>query len=120
MVGALTIGPALPHVVNLLGSVAWQSVVVMASMASLVGSALAKWWAQDGPYPFPQTTFDTRLIHRLIEPLGVRLATLGYFGLCAHGRHDLARSRDRTSRQMGLGVCTPAAWSNRRNRLRVR
>jgi MFS family permease len=79
LVGALTLGSAVPHLVNGLGGLDWETVVYATSALTLVGGLLAL-AVRDGPYPFPQATFDPRQAARVFANRGVRLASLGYFG----------------------------------------
>lgn len=80
MVGAITLGSALPHLVNGLGGVRWQTVIVVTSALTVVGGLLAEVVGRDGPFPFPQATFDPSQARKAFADRGVRLATLGYFG----------------------------------------
>jgi MFS family permease len=79
LVGALTLGSATPHLVNGLGGLEWQTVVYATSALTLAGGLLAL-AVRDGPYPFPEATFDPRQAGRVFTNRGVRLASLGYFG----------------------------------------
>ena len=79
LVGALTLGSAVPHLVNGLGGLDWHTVVYATSALTLAGGALAL-AVRDGPYPFPQATFDPHQARRVFANRGVRLASLGYFG----------------------------------------
>jgi MFS family permease len=79
LVGALTLGSAVPHLVNGLGGLDWQTVVYATSALTLAGGVLAL-AVRDGPYPFPQATFDPHQARRVFANRGVRLASLGYFG----------------------------------------
>ncbi len=79
LVGALTLGTASPHLINALGGLQWQTVVVVASVLSLVGAAVAL-SVPEGPFPFPRAIFDPRQLRRTVGNRGVRLASLGYFG----------------------------------------
>jgi MFS family permease len=79
LVGALTLGSAAPHLVNGLGGLEWQTVVYATSALTLAGGLLAL-AVRDGPYPFPEATFDPRQAGRVFANRGVRLASLGYFG----------------------------------------
>jgi MFS family permease len=79
VVGALTVGSALPHFVNGLGGVAWEPVIGATSALTLAGGVIAV-SVPDGPFPFPRARFDPRQAHRAIANRGVRLASLGYFG----------------------------------------
>jgi MFS family permease len=80
MVGALTLGSALPHLLNGLGGVEWRSVLLVTSVLTLLGGLLAELVARDGPFPFPRSVFDPKQIGKAFTNQGVRLACLGYFG----------------------------------------
>ena len=79
LVGALALGAATPHLVNALGGLDWRTVVLATSALTLAGGLLAL-AVRDGPYPFPQATFDPHQARRVFSNRGVRLASLGYFG----------------------------------------
>jgi MFS family permease len=80
MVGALTIGSALPHLVNGLGGLGWRTVILITSALTVAGGILARFAFHPGPFAFPPAVFDPRLAGRLVRNRGVRLASLGYFG----------------------------------------
>ena len=80
MVGALTLGSAVPHLVNGVGGLEWQIVIVATSVLTLGGGLLAEVVAQDGPFGFPRALFDPRQAGLAWRNRGVRLASLGYFG----------------------------------------
>ncbi len=80
LVGALTLGSALPNLLNGLGGVHWPRVIIATSTLTLAGGMLAAFAGHDGPYPFPSAEFNPREGLRLFANRGVRLATLGYFG----------------------------------------
>jgi MFS family permease len=79
LVGALTLGTASPHLINALGGLEWTTVVVVASMLSLIGAAVAL-SVPEGPFPFPRAIFDPHQVRRTVGNRGVRLASMGYFG----------------------------------------
>jgi MFS family permease len=79
MVGALTLGSALPHLVRGLGGLDWRVVVATTSAVTVVGGVVAL-VADDGPYPFPRARFDPRAALRVVADRDVRLASYGYFG----------------------------------------
>jgi MFS family permease len=80
MVGGLTLGSAMPHLLNGLGGVEWRRVIVYTSLLTIAGGILAELIGRDGPFPFPRAVFDPRQAARAFANRGVRLATLGYFG----------------------------------------
>ena len=79
MVGALTLGSALPHLVRALGGLDWRVVVAVTSAATVAGGVVAL-VGRDGPYPFPRAAFDPGQALAVMRDRQVRLASLGYFG----------------------------------------
>ncbi len=80
MVGALTLGSAAPHLVNGLGGLEWQRVIVATSLLTLLGGLIAEFLGRDGPFPFPRAPFDPRKAWQVFSDRKVMLASLGYFG----------------------------------------
>ena len=80
LVGALTIGGAVPHLVNGLGGLDWQTVVVATSVLTAAGAVIVLIGVGEGPFPFPRAVFDPRQVGLVFRNRGVRLASLGYFG----------------------------------------
>jgi MFS family permease len=80
LVGGLTLGSAMPHLLNELGGLDWRVVIVGTSVLTLIGGLVAEFGTTDGPFPFPRAVFDPRQIFASFANRGVRLATLGYFG----------------------------------------
>jgi MFS family permease len=80
VVGALTVGSALPHLVNGLGGLRWEVVVVSASALTVTGGLLAYVAVPEGPFRFPPAVFDPRQAGLVFRNRGVRLASIGYFG----------------------------------------
>ncbi len=80
MVGALTLGSALPHLVNGLGGARWQTVILVTSIATVGGGAIAEFFTRDGPHVFPRAVFNPRQMGLIARDRGVRLASIGYFG----------------------------------------
>jgi MFS family permease len=80
VVGALTVGSALPHLVNGLGGLDWQTVVYATSALTLAGGLVAFLGVPEGPFQFPRAVFAPRQARLVFANRGVRLASLGYFG----------------------------------------
>jgi len=80
LVGGLTLGSAMPHLLNGLGGPDWRLVILGTSVLTLLGGFVAEFGTADGPFPFPQAVFNPRQIVASFANRGVRLATLGYFG----------------------------------------
>jgi len=80
MVGALTIGSGLPHLVNGVGGAGWRWVLVVTSAATFIGGVVADRLGTDGPYTYPVAPFEPRAVRDAFANRRVRLATLGYFG----------------------------------------
>jgi MFS family permease len=80
LVGGLTLGSAVPHLLNGLGGLDWRLVILGTSVLTVLGGLLAEFGTADGPFPFPRAVFDPRQIVASFANRGVRLSTLGYFG----------------------------------------
>jgi MFS family permease len=80
VIGALTLGSALPHLFRALGGFDWRLVVVSSSAASLAAAALFLLAIREGPYPFARATMDPRQIGAVFRNRPLMLANLGYFG----------------------------------------
>ena len=80
MIGALTVGSALPHLINSIGELDWQAVILATSVLTLVGGLIAEYLAADGPYASPAAPFDPAKLRSVVANREFRLASLGYFG----------------------------------------
>ena len=80
LVGALTLGSAVPHLVNGLGGLEWRVVIYATSVLTAAGGLLVVRLVGDGPFPFPRAVFDVGQARRALRDRGVRLVSLGYFG----------------------------------------
>lgn len=79
MVGALTLGSALPHLVNSFGGWDWRGVVLATSLLAALGGLIAA-RVGEGPHTFPRAVFDPRQALRVLASRPMRLTTLGYLG----------------------------------------
>ena len=80
LAGAITVGNAVPHLVNGLGGADWHVVIYATSVLTLGGGLIAEFAVREGPFPFPRATFNPRQAGRVFANRGVWLASFGYFG----------------------------------------
>src|SRR5829696_8119644 len=80
LVGALTMGKAMPYLVNALGSGNWRANVLFVSFLSVIGGLIVLFFVADGPHGLPPARFDVTQVVRVFGNRGVRLASFGYFG----------------------------------------
>jgi len=83
LVGALTLGSALPHVFNALGAetgrIDWRLTLGLASLSATVGAVLIR-CAPVGPNIAPSPPFNPRFALKAWLSPSLRLANLGYLG----------------------------------------
>ena len=79
LVGALTLGSAMPHLIALGGGAEWRVTVVIASVAALVSAGLGLKVGL-GPYHAVAPAFRTRAIAAIWTNRPVRYAVGGYLG----------------------------------------
>ena len=83
LIGALTVGSALPYLLSGLGALSgadWRPLVGTASLLAVGGGLLVRGWTRDGPFDVPAPRFSPRVAMRAIREPAVRLANLGYLG----------------------------------------
>ena len=86
LIGALTLGSALPHLLNaipLLGSAGmppWRPVLLVASGLCGVAGLISALWLKPGPYLTGMAPFDWRFAGRAWRYRPTRLVNLGYLG----------------------------------------
>jgi MFS family permease len=80
LVGALTLGKAMPHLVTAMTGGAWQTSLVATSLLALIGAAVAGFVVRDGPLAVRAARFDAGALGRILAVRDVRLVTLGYLG----------------------------------------
>ena len=81
LIGALTLGSSMPHLFRALtAGIAWQAVVIAASLATLAAAILFALAIKEGPHGFGRATFDPRQSLRVFTQKPLMLANLGYFG----------------------------------------
>ena len=80
MIGALTIGSALPHLVGAIGGVDWRTVITTTSVLTALGGVLVLTVRGEGPHPFPKRPFNLAAGFKSMRSPLVALANLGYAG----------------------------------------
>lgn len=80
VVGALTIGKALPYLVHALPDADTRQVILSASIAALISAALIAVTYRDGPVPFPRRRFSLSLVGVVLRDSQYRQVLGGYAG----------------------------------------
>lgn len=83
LIGAITLGSALPHLIRAGGAVAgldWRLVVLTATVPCLAGALLAVVAVREGPMTTPAARLSLRMARAALGERSVRLASLGYLG----------------------------------------
>ena len=80
LIGALTVGSAIPHLIPGLTELPWRGTLLTASALALVGAAIVELFVVEGPHRFPAARFDVRMAAAIFGERGPRLACLGYLG----------------------------------------
>ncbi|HUG92053.1 MAG TPA: MFS transporter, partial [Planctomycetaceae bacterium] len=80
VVGALTVGKALPYLIGAIGTVDYRFVIVTTSLGALAAAALIAAAYRDGPFPFPSRPFSLGLVGVILRHRETRLAIGGYLG----------------------------------------
>ncbi len=87
LVGALTVGSAMPHLLNaipLFGGTAgippWRPVLLAASALALAAAAMAAFFVRPGPLLTQSAPFNWRYAGQALTDRPVRLANFGYLG----------------------------------------
>lgn len=86
LVGAITLGSAMPHLLNAVplfgdqGIPAWQTVLLTTSGMAFLSALLVGIFVQAGPHLSKTAPFDWRFIGRTLSHRPTRLANFGYLG----------------------------------------
>lgn len=86
LVGALTLGSAMPHLLNALpifgeeGMPPWRNVLAATSAFAVVASVIAGLFVSEGPHLSKAASFDWRMATRALADKPTRLANFGYLG----------------------------------------
>jgi len=83
LIGAITVGSALPHLLRAGGvllAADWQAVVLSASAGAALGAVAAALAVADGPFTVPATRFSPAVARAALRERSVLLANFGYLG----------------------------------------
>ncbi|MEU4364599.1 MFS transporter [Promicromonospora sp. NPDC023987] len=80
LVGALTLGSALPHLVNASGTLPWQNVLLTASGLGVAAAIVATVLVRSGPHTSSGSRPHPRYVLEMFRRPQPRDANLGYFG----------------------------------------
>lgn len=81
LIGALTLGSSLPHLIrSLTNGVDWRAVVWATTGATLASAAIFAFGVKEGPHGFGRATFDPRKSLAVFKQRPLMLANVGYFG----------------------------------------
>jgi MFS family permease len=80
VVGALTVGKAVPYLLRAFPALSWRAVVLAASVGAVAAAVLVAAAYRDGPYPFPRRRFSWARIGDVGKSRAARLAIAGYLG----------------------------------------
>ena len=83
LIGAITLGSALPHALRSAGAIVdldWRLVVLAGSVPGVLASLIALGTVRDGPLSVPAARLSLRQARAALAEPSVRLANIGYLG----------------------------------------
>ncbi len=80
IVGALTVGKAIPYLVRAIPHVGLRPVVLTASVGATIAALLVALGYREGPFPFTSRPFSWRHVGDVVRVREWRLATASYLG----------------------------------------
>ncbi|MEF8774617.1 MAG: MFS transporter, partial [Halobacteriales archaeon] len=80
LVGALTVGSAMPHLLRYVGGVSNPRLVLYGASGLAVVGGLSVLAVRPGPYQPDPAAFDPRAVGRILRDRETMLANVGYFG----------------------------------------
>jgi hypothetical protein len=80
IVGALTVGKAIPYLLEGSGELPFRAVVAAPSIAALCAAGMIALWFREGPFAFPARPFSWGLVGTVVRQPVLRQITGGYLG----------------------------------------
>ena len=80
LIGALTAGSAIPHLISGATELPWRQTLLASSLLALMSCVIILVLVRDGPYRFPPARFDIRMAGAIFRERGLRLTCFGYYG----------------------------------------
>nr|WP_323849376.1 MFS transporter [Haloferax marinisediminis] len=80
LIGALTVGSALPHLLRAVGGIDQPRLVLVGAAALATVGAVVVLRVRPGPYQSPAAPFDPAAVRRILRDPPTLLANTGYFG----------------------------------------
>lgn len=80
LIGALTVGSAIPYLIGGVTELPWRQTLLASSLLALVSCVIIIVLVREGPYRFPPARFDIRMAGAIFREPGLRLTCFGYFG----------------------------------------
>ena len=80
LVGALTLGSALPQLLNGATTLPWRGVLAAAAGLGAAAAVIALLALRTGPYTAPSPPFEPTYVLRMVRDRAQRLVNLGYLG----------------------------------------
>ena len=81
IIGALTLGAALPHLLRAIATETnWQSVIWGSSTATFLAGLVFALLVKEGPHSFTRATFDPSQIFQIVRNRALALVNIGYVG----------------------------------------
>lgn len=80
LIGALTAGSAIPHLIRGATDLPWRQTLLASSLLAVLSCVIILVLVRDGPYRFPPARFDIRMAGAIFRERGLRLTCFGYFG----------------------------------------
>ncbi len=80
LVGALTLGSAMPQLVSSIATLPWRGVLAVSAVSATLAAVVAWALVRPGPLARPAPPLEPRFVTTLWREPGPRLANLGYFG----------------------------------------